>query len=78
MIEEQLMAKKKPHFDHSFVFFDVVYEDGTRSSRRKVAMADLEVGDEGARTVIMAQDTKIAQMSDRHRGTIKTLVRSAS
>jgi hypothetical protein len=76
--EEKFMAKKKPRVDHSFVFFDVVYEDGTRSSRRKVAMADLEVGDEGARTVIMAQDAKIAQMSDRHRGAIKTLIRSAS
>ena len=35
------MAKKKPRVDDSFVFFDVIYEDGTRSSRRKVASADL-------------------------------------
>ncbi len=31
------MAKKKPRVDDSVILFDVIYEDGTRSSRRKVA-----------------------------------------
>ncbi len=35
------MAKKKPRIDDSVILFDVIYEDGTRSSRRKVAAADL-------------------------------------
>jgi hypothetical protein len=72
------MAKKKPRIDDSFVLFDVIYEDGTRSSRRKVASADLEDGDEAAKTMIMAQDIKIAEKSDRQRGAIKTIVRSPS
>lgn len=70
------MAKKKARVDDSFVLFDVIYEDGTKSSRRKVASNDLEDGDDGAKTVIMAQDTKIAQMSSNHRGAIKTIARS--
>jgi hypothetical protein len=72
------MAKKKPRVDESFVFFDVIYEDGTKSSRRRVASVDIVDGDEGAKTVIMAQDTKIAEKSERHRGPIKTLTRSAA
>jgi hypothetical protein len=72
------MAMKKPRVDDSFVLFDVIYEDGTRSSRRKVASVELGDGDDGAKTAIMAQDTKIAEKSDRHRGTIKTLNRSPS
>jgi hypothetical protein len=72
------MAKKKPRIDDSFVLFDVVYEDGTKSSRRKVAASELEDshGDEAAKTVIMTQDTKIAEKSSNRRGPIKTIVRS--
>ncbi len=72
------MAKKKPRIDDSFVLFDVIYEDGTKSSRRRVAASELEDsdGDEGAKTVIMAQDTKIAEKSNNRRGSIKTIVRS--
>ena len=72
------MAKKKPRVDDSFVLFDVVYEDGTKSSRRKVAAADLadSDGDDHAKTVIMAQDREIAKKSDRPRGPIKSITRS--
>ena len=72
------MAKKKPRVDDSFVLFDVIYEDGTRSSRRKVASAVLAEfdGDDHAKAVIMAQDREIAKKSDHHRGPIKTITRS--
>lgn len=72
------MAKKKPRIDDSFVLFDVVYEDGTKSSRRKVASAELEDGngDDGAKTAIMAQDSKIAEKSHNRRGQIKSIMRS--
>ncbi len=72
------MAKKKARVDESFVLFDVVYEDGTRSSRRKIAAADLADGDgdEHAKTLIMAQDTKIAEKSNNRRGPIKSIQRS--
>ena len=70
------MAKKKQRVDDSFVMFDVVYQDGAKSSRRKVAAADIADGDDGARTIIMAQDNKIAEMSGNPRGAIASLTRS--
>lgn len=72
------MARKKPRIDDSVILFDVVYEDGTRSSRRKVAAASLTGfdGDDHAKTLIMAQDREIAKMSGNQRGTIKTITRS--
>lgn len=72
------MAKKKPRVDDSFILFDVVYEDGTRSSRRRIAAADLSQfeADAGAKTMIMAQDRKIAEMSGNDRGPIRSITRS--
>ncbi len=71
------MARKKPT-DNTFVFFDVVYQDGTLSSNRKIASAELLglEGDAPAKALIEAQDRKIAQMSGNSRGPIKTIVRS--
>jgi len=76
--ETDIMAKKKPRIDDSVILFDVIYEDGTRSSRRKVAAADLadSDGDDRAKTLIMAQDSEIAKKSGNQRGTIKTITRS--
>ena len=73
-----IMAKKKPRIDDSVILFDVIYEDGTRSSRRKVAASDLtdSAGDDHAITLIMAQDREIAKKSGNQRGTIKTIIRS--
>ena len=73
------MAKKKTKVDDSTILFDVVYEDGTKSSRRRVAAAELdphEQDDASAKTIIMAQDQKIAQMSGNPRGPIKSISRS--
>ena len=64
----------------SFVMFDVVYEDGTRSSNRKVsasAVAGLD-GDEPAREIVEAQDREIASASGRPRSGVKYIVRSPS
>ena len=73
------MAKKKTKVDDSTVMFDVVYEDGTKSSRRRVNTSDLdphENDDASAKTIIMAQDQKIASMSGNPRGPIKSITRS--
>jgi len=71
------MAKKKQKVAEGFVFFDVIYEDGTRSSRRKVAAADIEEhGEDHARTAIMSHDRKIAEMSGQGRGPIRSIIRS--
>ncbi len=73
------MAKKKAKVDDSTIMFDVIYEDGTKSSRRRVPAAELdphENDDASAKTIIMAQDQKIAQMSGNPRGPIKSISRS--
>jgi hypothetical protein len=73
------MAKKKVKVDDSTILFDVVYEDGTKSSRRRVAAAELdphEQDDASAKTILMAQDQKIAAMSGNPRGPIKSITRS--
>jgi len=62
----------------SFVMFDVVYENGTRSSNRKVpasVLAGLD-GDEPARAMVEAQDREIAAASGRPRSDVKSIVRS--
>jgi hypothetical protein len=71
------MARKKPT-DNAFVFFDIVYEDGARSSNRKIASSELlgPDGDAPARSIIEAQDNEIAAKSDKKRGPIKSIVRS--
>ena len=78
------MARRKPDSgarrksDTAFVLFDVIYEDGSRSSNRKIAREEVEGldGDAPARWLIEAQDRKIAELSGRPRGPIKTIVRS--
>lgn len=74
------MAKMKSRLDDSFVLFDVVYEDGTRSSRRRIAAADLSQldRDADAKTMIMTQDRQIAKMSGHDRGPIRSITRSSA
>jgi hypothetical protein len=62
----------------SFVMFDVVYEDGSRSSNRKVptsALGGLD-GDEPARGILEAQDRDIATASGRPRSVVKSIART--
>ena len=68
----------KSRAESSFVMFDVLYEDGSRSSNRKVpvlALGGLDK-DEPARGIIEAQDRQIGAASGRPRGSVKALVRS--
>lgn len=73
------MARKpKRASENAFVLFNVVYEDGTQTSNRRVpaeALGGLD-GDEPARSIIEEQDRKIAEMSGRPRGPIKSIRRS--
>ena len=61
-----------------FVFFDVLYEDGTQTSNRKVPGSKLDDidGDLLAKPYIEAQDRKIGEMSGRPRTSIKSVTRS--
>ncbi len=73
------MAKKQKKVEDNFVFFDVIYEDGTKSSRRKINAAGVDSSDVEtfAMTEIMNQDRRIAEMSGKSRGQVKTLVKSS-
>jgi hypothetical protein len=60
-----------------FILFDVLYEDGTRTSNRKVPGAQLDEIDRDllARTHIEAQDRQIGEISGKPRAPIKSLTR---
>ena len=61
-----------------FVLFDVLYEDGSRTSNRKVPGSKLGGvdGDLPAKTYIEAQDRQIAEISGKPRSPIKSLTRA--
>ncbi len=62
------------------MLFDVVYEDGTQRSNRRVpqsALGGLE-GDAPARNIIEAQDAEIAAKSGLPRSRIKSIRRSGT
>ncbi|MGH6619341.1 MAG: hypothetical protein ACREF6_07345 [Alphaproteobacteria bacterium] len=72
------MARKKRSAEKGPVLFNVIYEDGTLSSNRKVPSTELGGldGDAPARAFIEAQDRDIAEKSGMSRGRIKTISRS--
>ena len=72
------MARKQQARPNGFVLFDVLYEDGTQTSNRKVPAADLGGldGDLPARVFVEAQDREIAAVSGRPRGRIKSIARA--
>jgi hypothetical protein len=74
------MARPKRRSDSSFLLFDVIYEDGTRTSNRKVPNAELDAlqGDAAVRAFLEAQDRKIAEMAGASRGRIKSIARSSA
>lgn len=70
---------RKPASKIEYVFFDVVYEDGSQRSNRRV-LRDLTIGDEAEdriRADLEAQDRAIAERSGRAPLEIKTVKRSA-
>jgi hypothetical protein len=69
---------KKPTARSEFVMFDVIYEDGSQRSNRKVdasLLGGLD-GDEPARASIMEQDRAISEKSGLPPLQIKTIKRS--
>jgi hypothetical protein len=60
-----------------FVVFNVLYEDGTQTSNRKVPCSEIDGidGDLLAKPYIEEQDRKIAEMSGKPRGSIKSVTR---
>ena len=71
---------KKPTARSEYVFFDVIYEDGSQRSNRKVEanlLGGLD-GDEPARTAIMDQDRALSEQSGLPPLQIKTIKRSGT
>ncbi len=69
---------KKPTARSEFVMFDVIYEDGSQRSNRKVdasLLGGLD-GDEPARQAIMEQDRTISEKSGLPPLQIKSIKRS--
>jgi hypothetical protein len=60
-----------------FILFDVLYEDGARTSNRKVPASELGGidGDLPAKAYIESQDLQIAEVSRKPRSPIKSLTR---
>ena len=60
-----------------FILFDVLYEDGSRTSNRKGPGSELGGidGDLPAKPYIEAQDRQIAEISRKPRSPIKSLTR---
>jgi hypothetical protein len=73
------MAKKNKAAPVGVVLFDVVYEDGTLSSNRKVPSSELGGldGDAPAKAYIEAQDREVGEKSGRPRGKIKSITRAS-
>jgi hypothetical protein len=72
------MARRKPKARVENVLFNVVYEDGTLSSNRRVPGSELGGldGDAPARAYIEARDREIAERSGFARPAIKSLKRA--
>ena len=72
------MARMKPKLINTTVLFDVFYEDGGRSSNRKVpgSVVDGPDGDAPARRYIEVQERQIAEKSGIPPRRIERLVRS--
>jgi hypothetical protein len=71
---------RKPASRAEFTLFDVVYEDGSQRSNRRVPseiLGGLE-GDAPARAVIEEQDRLIAEKSGAPRQAVKSMHRSGS
>jgi hypothetical protein len=74
---DRTVARKKSTAGE-FTLFDVLYEDGTRRSNRRVPtelLGGLD-GDEPARNVIQAQDAEIAERSGQPPNRIKLVARA--
>lgn len=72
-----MMARKKPTAKSEFVLFNVLYEDGTMTSNRRVpgdVLGGLD-GDAPALAIIEEQDREIAERSGKSRGPIKSIER---
>jgi hypothetical protein len=74
------MARKRELVEATYLLYDVVYEDGSRSSNRKVRSNEVDPLDRtgSIRALLERQDRKIAEASGKSRGPVKSVSVSAS
>ena len=74
------MGRKKPAVNADVIVVNVLYEDGTQSSNRKLPGLELTGynDDNAIREAVEAQDLKISELSGQPRGPIKSIKRVAS
>lgn len=75
-----MARNKKPKAEPEFILFDVLYEDGTRRSNRRVPSSELggTEGDAPARYIIEQQDRELGEVSGRPRPEIKSVTRTST
>jgi hypothetical protein len=73
------MSRQKQMSDGAYLLFDVIYDDGMRTSNRKVPSAELQPWDVDAsvRAIIEQQDRDISDRSGKRRGAIKSITPSS-
>lgn len=73
-----MARKQKAKVKSEYILFDVIYEDGSQSSNRRVPSTELGglEGDAPARFIIEQQDREIAERSGRPRSPIKSIKRA--
>jgi hypothetical protein len=71
---------RKPGLNSEFVMFDVIYEDGTQRSNRKVPreLTGSIDGDKPAHGFLIEQDREIAEKSGRPPLKIRSITRSGA
>ncbi len=71
---------RKPGLNSEFVMFDVIYEDGSQRSNRKVPreLLDGTYGDGAAYGFVLEQDREIAEKSGRAPLKIRNITRSGA
>jgi hypothetical protein len=74
----RITMPRKPGLNSEFVMFDVVYDDGTQRSNRKVPreLTGGIDGDKLAHGFLIEQDREIAEKSGRPLANIKSINRS--
>lgn len=72
------MARKRQKAVPAFVLFDVMYDDGRRSSNRRVPVSKLSDvdSDASARAFIEGQDREISERLGKAHRLIKSVTRS--
>jgi hypothetical protein len=72
-----MARKQKAKVKSEFILFNVLYEDGSQSSNRRVPSTELGglEGDAPAKFIIETQDREIAERSGKRRSAIKTIKR---